>query len=67
MVGGGINKAILQAVSESTEDRIIKELLIDLLYTEAEHAGSKKWWWKEPFRDRVAEAAERYGADDASR
>ena len=51
MTDGAINRRILKAVSEFTDDADIREFLKELLFLEAERKG--QWRWKEVYRSKI--------------
>lgn len=57
MADGAINRRILQAVRESTDDADIEEFLKELLFLEAERKG--QWRWKEAYRRKVGQFTDR--------
>ena len=48
----------LKEIKENSKDQVITEFLIDLVYTEAEHAG--QWWWKETYKRKIKEYFEKW-------
>ena len=62
MTDGRISRPILQAVKDSANDSLVQELVTELLYEEAEHKG--QWWWKETYRKKVKELANRRSAEN---
>ena len=56
-MSGGINERILKLINDkSAEDSAINKFLIDLLFKEANHAGS--WWYKGPYKDLIQKYSE---------
>lgn len=57
MAEARISPQIVDAVKESTHEGTLRDFLLDLLLEEAEH--SSRWWWKEVYRKKLKQAAER--------
>jgi hypothetical protein len=52
-----INERIIEGIRDnSNDDKVMQELLIDLIYEEAEHLGA--WWWKDTYRKRIDNCCE---------
>jgi len=64
MTEGRISRLILQAVKDSTDDPLVRDLVTELLYEEAEHKG--QWWWKDPYRQKIRELANRRADENAA-
>ena len=56
MTEGGIEE-IIKRIREITDDEIIRDFLINLIYDEVEYL----WSWKEVYRKKVKEYTEKWG------
>lgn len=56
----GINERIIKGIKECSADKDIANFLIELLYEEAEHAGSRRWW-KDPCREKIEQYSKDWG------
>ena len=57
MTDGRMRGPIVQAIRETASDPLTQEFVTELLYEEAEHKG--QWRWKETYREKIKEFADR--------